>query len=258
MRLATSYLPEPFSEQTNFFVTIDFDGTINESDVTDAVIKKFARFGWQDVEKLWEEGRIGSRECLARQMALIDVPLECIVEYACTHPIDPAFPDFVRLLRGAGIPFAVISDGFKPIINGILAESGFSDLPVYANDLLEDETGLKAIFPNTSGVCQSGTCKCETADLLAEGLPIIHIGDGRSDFCISRMAMHVFCRGKLTGYCVENAISHSTFTDFQGVQKALEAFLNGGVLLSLEQGAGMRLSRSFSHQPQGLGALHDL
>jgi len=255
MRQATRYTPAPFSEQAEFFVTIDFDGTINELDVTDAVIKKFARSGWQEVERLWEEGRIGSRECLARQMALIDVPLEHLVEYACTHPIDPAFPDFMRLLRGAGIPFAIISDGFKPIINGILAEAGFSDLPVYANDLLEDATGLKTIFPNTSGVCQSGTCKCKTADLLAEGLPIVHIGDGRSDFCISRMAMHVFCRGKLTGYCVENEIPHSTFKDFQGVQKALKTLLSGMALLSLEQGVGMGLSRSFSNQPHGLGGM---
>jgi 2,3-diketo-5-methylthio-1-phosphopentane phosphatase len=258
MRQTTRYIPAPFSEQAELFVTIDFDGTINASDVTDAVIKKFARFGWQEVESLWEEGRIGSRECLARQMALVDAPLEQIVEYACTHPIDPGFPDFMRLLKGAGIPFAIISDGFKPIINGIFAAAGFSELPVHANDLLEDATGLKTIFPNTSGVCQSGTCKCKTADLLAGGLPIVHIGDGRSDFCISRKATHVFSRGKLTGYCVENDIPHSAFTDFQGMQKDFEALLNGGALMSLEQNAGMGLSRSFGNHPQGIAALHDL
>ena len=252
MKQATSHTMEPCSGQADFFVTIDFDGTINESDVTDAVIKKFARPDWQEAERLWEEGSIGSRECLSLQMALIDAPLEHIVEYACTHPLDPAFRDFLELLRDASIPFAIISDGFKPIINGILAKAGFSGIPVHANDLLEGKTGLRTIFPNTSSVCHSGTCKCKTADLLAGGLPIVHIGDGRSDFCISRMATHVFCRGKLTGYCVENEIRHSPFTDFQGVKNDFETFLNGGTPLSPEQDADMGLSRSFGNQPQGV------
>lgn len=259
MKPTTQYISEPFSGETNFFVTIDFDGTINESDVTDAVIKKFAKPGWQEAETLWEEGSIGSRECLAFQMALIDAPLERIVEYACTHPLDPAFADFLELLRETGIPFAIISDGFKPIINGILAEAGFLNVPVYANDLLEGGTGLTTIFSNTSEVCHSGTCKCKTADLLAGGLPIVHIGDGRSDFCLSRKASHVFCRGKLIGYCMENGIAHSPFTDFQGVKKGLEAFLNNGAFLSVGQEACRKgPSQSFRNPPQGLDAFYDL
>jgi hypothetical protein len=46
-----------------------------EHDITDAIIQEFARPGWEIAERLWEEGAIGSRECLAMQMALVDQPL---------------------------------------------------------------------------------------------------------------------------------------------------------------------------------------
>ena len=50
---------------------VDFDGTISSRDVVDAVLEKFARKEWLDVERQWQAGRIGSRECLTRQVNFI-------------------------------------------------------------------------------------------------------------------------------------------------------------------------------------------
>jgi len=218
-----AHLSSPFRPE--FFVTIDFDGTISRTDVTDAVIRKFARDGWQEAEELWEAGQIGSRECLARQMALIDAPLAQIIAYAATQPIDPAFAEFMDVLNSHGIPYAILSDGFTPIIRGILAQAGLQDIPVYASDLSQDKGKVKTFFANTSASCHSGTCKCRTAALLAGDLPIVHIGDGRSDFCIAQKAAYVFCRGKLTGFCVEKELAHSPFMDFSEVSSVVRALL---------------------------------
>lgn len=215
----------PFPFHPKFFVTIDFDGTISTSDVTDAVIKKFARDGWQEAEELWETGQIGSRECLARQMALIDAPLDRIIAYAATQPIDPAFSGFMDVLNSHGIPHAILSDGFTPIIQGILAQAGLQNIPVYASGLTQGKEKIRTSFANTSAACHSGTCKCRTAELLTGGLPIIHIGDGRSDFCIAQKAAYVFCRGKLTDFCVEKELAHSPFMDFSQVTTVVQALL---------------------------------
>lgn len=211
--------------EADIFVTIDFDGTITASDITDAIIKEFARPGWEEAERLWEAGQIGSKECLSLQMSLIDQPLERLIEYACGFKIDNNFADFVGFLRRRGIQFAVISDGFRCVIDAMLKRAVFDDIPVYANGLSNGCGGLKTIFVNSNEGCRNGTCKCRTADMLACGRPIVHIGDGRSDFCLAGKASYVFSKGKLTDYCQASGMAHLEFEDFGGIRRHLEVFL---------------------------------
>ncbi|UKL13115.1 MtnX-like HAD-IB family phosphatase [Dissulfurimicrobium hydrothermale] len=213
-----------FLQGADIFVTIDFDGTITASDITDAVIKEFARPGWEEAERLWEAGQIGSRECLSLQMSLIDQPLERIIKYACSLQIDRYFADFVGFLKRMDIRFAVISDGFRCIIDSIFKKAGIDGVPIYANDLSTCGHGLKTIFNSSEG-CRNGTCKCRTADMLACGRPIIHIGDGRSDFCLAGKASYVFSKGKLTDYCRTIGIAYSEFADFAEIERDFKAFL---------------------------------
>ena len=210
---------------TDFFITIDFDGTVTNADITDAIIKEFARPGWEEAERLWEAGAIGSRECLTIQMLLIEQPLERLIEHARKFDIDPYFHRFIDILKTNSIPFAVISDGFGSIINGALNNAGLNNIPVYANELFWDGGKLMTAFENSSASCNSGMCKCKTADTLVHGLPVVHIGDGRSDFCLAGKAFHVFAKGKLVDYCREKDIPHSRFTDFSMVIKGVKRLL---------------------------------
>jgi 2,3-diketo-5-methylthio-1-phosphopentane phosphatase len=217
--------------ETDIFVTIDFDGTITASDITDAIIKEFARPGWEDAERLWEAGQIGSKECLSLQMSLIDQPLERLVEHACRFEIDNHFADFIGFLRRRGVRFAVISDGFGCIIDAMLKRAALDGIPVYANGLSNGRRGLKTIFANSNEGCRNGTCKCRTADMLACGRPIVHIGDGRSDFCLAGKASYVFSKGKLTDYCQAAGMAHLEFVDFGEIIRHLEVFLKQASVL---------------------------
>ena len=58
-----------------FFV--DFDGTITKKDVVDMILERFADPSWKTVEKDWTEGKIGSRECLTKQLALVSASFFC-------------------------------------------------------------------------------------------------------------------------------------------------------------------------------------
>src|SRR5208337_462189 len=148
--------------ENKFFVSIDFDGTITDSDITDALIKQFAKPEWEHAERLWEEGTIGSRECLAAQMSLIEAPLEDLLSYTRNFAIHDSFIPFIRFLRESGIPHAIISDGFKVFIDQLLTDAGIKGVPVFANRLTCENGSLKALFPYTSTKCSSGTCKCKT------------------------------------------------------------------------------------------------
>lgn len=210
----------------DIYVSIDFDGTITDSDITDAIIQRFARPGWEEAEKQWEQGNIGSRECLKAQFALVDAPLSSMLEYADTFSVDAGFKDYVRFLKINGIRFSIISDGFRVFIERILKNAGLSNIPVYANRLREEGGALKVDFPYASKNCLSGVCKAELAATLSSGAPIIHIGDGRSDFCISETANFVYSKGKLTDFCKSNGLPHVEFTRFNDIRSSMAAFVS--------------------------------
>ena len=49
----------------------DFDGTISQIDVVDFLLNRLAGPSWNEIEAEWLRGEIGSKECLARQIPLI-------------------------------------------------------------------------------------------------------------------------------------------------------------------------------------------
>ena len=212
----------------HFFVAIDFDGTIVAQDVTDAVILRFSRPGWEIAERMWAEGKIGSRECLSIQISLLSASINEILNYIGVLRIDPSFPAFVTFLRTAAIPFAIISDGFQEFIKRVLENSGFNEnLPVIANRMQETQTGLEAVFPHSKEQCSSGTCKCAAAAEIGGGLPVVLIGDGRSDFCLARNAAYVLSKGKLSAFCAENAIPGQPFKDFSDAASIIQSGISG-------------------------------
>jgi 2-hydroxy-3-keto-5-methylthiopentenyl-1-phosphate phosphatase len=211
-----------------FLVAIDFDGTIAAQDVTDAVIQRFSRPGWEIAERLWAEGKIGSRECLSIQTSLLSASIEEILYYIDGMRVDPSFPAFVKFLRTASIPFAIISDGFQEFIQRVLANSGIDEFPlIIANRLQENKTGLEAIFPYAEELCSAGTCKCAAAAEIGGGLPVVLIGDGRSDFCIARGSAYVLSKGKLSIFCAENAIPGQPFKDFSDAASIIQSGIMG-------------------------------
>lgn len=203
------------------FVGMDFDGTISKVDVTDAILQKFAPPEWLVIEELWEKGEIGSRECLARQMALIKVPLMELVNFVEGISIDKTFSQFITFLKQEQISFGIISDGFNVFVQEILANAGIKDVPVYANGLREQHGKLETYFPHAKSNCPAGTCKCAVRHSISCSSPFVFIGDGRSDFCIAENADFVFAKGKLEKYCLAKEIPHINFTDFSEIQKML-------------------------------------
>jgi 2,3-diketo-5-methylthio-1-phosphopentane phosphatase len=208
---------------TDFFVAIDFDGTIVDQDLTDAVIQRFAKPGWEIPERLWESGQMGSRECLAIQMSLINESVADILNFIDRFEIDPYFLDFTDLLNHMGVPFAIVSDGFSVFIERLLGNAGFMKMPqIYANGLIKKRAGLKTVFPYANRQCLSGTCKCSVTNTLSGDRSVILIGDGRSDFCLAQKAAFIFSKGKLGRFCVEAGLRFQPFEDFSDIAKRIK------------------------------------
>jgi 2-hydroxy-3-keto-5-methylthiopentenyl-1-phosphate phosphatase len=195
-------------------VAIDFDGTVTDVDIIDAILQSFAQPEWQEVESSWEQGIIGSRECLERQMAMVDQPLGKLLDYIDGFSIDGTFKDFTRFLKAREIPYAIVRDGFQVFIERLLANAGLGQIPIYANILREEQGTLKTIFPYSQPDCNSANCKCTAVSDLSKERALILVGDGRSDYCLAHKSSHVFAKKKLTDYCFDHNIPHTPFDNF--------------------------------------------
>jgi len=203
-------------------VLVDFDGTIALEDTTDLLLERFADPQWHQVEADWVAGRIGSRECLSRQIDLVRASQADLDKLADQVEVDPDFVEFVAAGRELGLWLAIGSDGFDVIISRVLERIGVS-LPVVSNRLLPaGKNRWRAEFPHFSDQCrsQSGNCKCT----LIGQTPTILIGDGRSDFCPAAQATLVLAKNSLAMYCQKSAIDHIAIEGFADGTRALRAF----------------------------------
>src|SRR5260221_6992093 len=101
-------------------VFLDFDGTITLRDVTDAILELYADPAWLRIEGAWLAGQIGSRECLAAQMALVTATPEQVDRLLDDIGVDPGFAMLLDVCAARGLPVHIISDGFDYCISRIL------------------------------------------------------------------------------------------------------------------------------------------
>jgi 2-hydroxy-3-keto-5-methylthiopentenyl-1-phosphate phosphatase len=195
-------------------VLVDFDGTIVHQDATDLILERFALPEWRDVEQDWVAGRIGSRECLARQVDLVRASEAELDRLIADIEIDPAFSTFAALCADLGYAVVVGSDGLDRVIAAVLGRAGI-EVPYLSNRLVQ--TGAdrwRVEFPHFHDNCEvaSGTCKCAIANP-AVGLSVL-VGDGRSDFCVAAEAKWVLAKGALARHCRQEGVPHSRIENF--------------------------------------------
>jgi 2,3-diketo-5-methylthio-1-phosphopentane phosphatase len=207
-------------------VFVDFDGTISVGDTTDLILEHFADPSWRTIEADWVAGRIGSRECLARQIDLIRATPQALDAFARDSAIDPHFVGFAALCATHGLPLAVVSDGLDRVATAMLTRAGL-DLPIVANHLAwlgADRWRLG--FPHAREDCRAAAGHCKCASLAAEPETLrVLVGDGRSDFCAAATADLVIAKGALALYCGNHAIPFEPFVDFAGASTVLARWL---------------------------------
>lgn len=208
---------------------LDFDGTISSDDVVDLALEKFADKSWKQIEQDWAAGKIGSRECLTKQVALIKATREELVKLASEVSIDPHFLSFLKKAEELGVLVTIVSDGFDIFIETILkkhlgAKTQFlKALPIYSNKLAVEGSGFKPVFQQHDE-CQHGCANCKPMvikKLTAVDDMVIFVGDGLSDRYAAKKAHMTFAKSKLLKYCEENNIDHIAYKDFNKIEEWL-------------------------------------
>jgi len=222
-----------FQEKPLFDWTIlcDFDGTVTVEDTTDTLLERFGRPGWEVLEADWRAGRINSHDCMAGQVALLDMNHDEFDAHLAERELDPKFADFVDAAEALKLPIEILSDGLDYAIHNILRRAGLDSLPVVSNRLQQvGEREWSLEFPNASASCRvaSGTCKCARATRAQNTRKrVLMIGDGASDFCVAEAADFVFAKGKLVAHCIAKHIPHAAIDGFADALNLLPALLSG-------------------------------
>ena len=203
-------------------ILCDFDGTIVAKDVTDHLLERFAAAAWRDIERDWEQGLIGGRDCMQGQIALIEATPDVLDEAIAAMVVDPGFPGFVALARSLDIPLVIVSDGLDRVIRDVLRRAGLSGIETRSSRLEFRGGRWWLDFPYAKEDCLAMACTCKCAIAKRDSRRTLLIGDGRSDFCVADMADFVFAKHKLLSYCEATQIPHAAFADFTDAQTLLQ------------------------------------
>jgi 2,3-diketo-5-methylthio-1-phosphopentane phosphatase len=222
---------------------LDFDGTISRRDAVDAILEAFADKRWLALEEEWRAERMGSRDCLQAQMALVRATRGQLDSLLDGIGIDEDFATVLETCATHDVPAHIISDGLDYCIHRILARAGvrlaslLRGVRVCASHFDPKGRNWRMDFPFFHQSCGHGcaTCKPTVMRLLnPTNVPAIFVGDGLSDRYAVESADLVFAKKKLIEHCRENSIEHIPFDNLAEVAAHLDRLLNSQLFLKNE------------------------
>lgn len=213
-------------------VFLDFDGTITRRDAVDAILEVYADPQWVSLEEDWQTGRMGSRDCLQSQMAIVRATRSQLDALLDEIEIDEGFGTILETCATYGVPAHIISDGFDYCIRRILARSGngFASMvnSISASHLRFEGHVWRTEYPFFHQSCGHGcaTCKPAVMRLLNRtNAPAVFVGDGLSDRYAVESADLVFAKNELAAYCRDNSVAHTPYQGLAEVGAQLNRWL---------------------------------
>lgn len=214
-------------KQKKALVISDFDGTICTVDMGNQVLSHFTRKSWDEMDREYVKGGIGSRDAYSRIAPMIEATSESVRKFVLKKgKIDPYFKKFYNLAKSKGVDVKIVSDGLGFYIQTILEKYDLGDIEFYANELdFINRNSAVVEFPQMNALCgRCGTCKNKILNdhrLMYE--QIIYVGNGYSDICPSRYADLVFAKDILLKKCEEEGNAcYLPFRNFDDIRKYIK------------------------------------
>lgn len=207
-----------------YSVCFDFDNTITCFDVLDDLIERFSiDKKWMKFEDLWRKGKIGSRECLKKQLASVRITRKELSDYLSSVKVDRNFKKILELLKKKGIRPSILSDNFSFIIKQILRKNHISPIRLWSNKLKFKKNRIFPYFPHVNVSCfRCGHCKKNNLLKHHFGYKMFYIGDGLSDVCPAEYADVVFAKGSLLKHFRKKKKQCIAIKDLGGVYSYLK------------------------------------
>ena len=210
--------------EKQFKIFVDFDGTITEIDVGEALFREFGDTEKSNaiVNELLND-RISSKECWVQLCNSIpSIDKSKLDEFIDKMNVDSTFGNLIKFCDENKTELFVLSDGFDYYVNKILEKNNITSVKVFSNHLIVEDK-LTPEFPYYDEACFSSS-NCKRNHILnnsSEEDYTVYIGDGNSDKDAVEFCDFVFAKKDLLRYCEMERITFFPYRDFNDVIKKL-------------------------------------
>lgn len=208
-------------------IACDFDGTITQRDTLHVIVESFGEQGlWERLTPRLRVGEITVEQAMQEEFAAVRATPREVRDAVRAHaPIREGFGDWVEWCAARGHRLVVVSNGFRSVIEPVLADAGLGHLEVVAHDARFSRDGCRLVWSDRGERCAlcGRPCKREPLRARSNGERLVYLGDGISDRCAALMADVIFARDGLAEYLAECDVAFIPFEDFRDVRRALDA-----------------------------------
>ncbi len=203
----------------------DFDGTIVKDNASLLILSKYAEGDWARYDEMLSRGEITFEECIRSQFRLIRASESLILnDYDQFVSTRDSFDDLVSFAKNRQIPFTIVSGGIDFVIKEFLARNHCNDSICLHVGRTKLEGGVISISFPTLRAAGSISFKDDLVlQQKSQGLRVIYIGDGSSDFRAASASDIAFAvRGSsLAKLGAEAGAPFNEFDDFSQVVSTL-------------------------------------
>ena len=215
---------------TPTLVAVDFDGTITTRDTLHVIVEEFGAAGvWDRLEPGLRRGEISIEDAMSQQFAAVTATREEVLpRVLAASTIRDGFSELLDWVDRRGVRLAVLSAGFRDVIDAVFANAGIRGLQIHSNDIRFAPDGAELVFAERGGECGHCGRRCKRhvlRTLMRHDERVAYVGDGVSDQCVSTMADVVFARASLAEYLDAQSWPYRPFENFYDVVGGLEAVM---------------------------------
>lgn len=211
---------------TRYLIACDFDGTITRRDTLHLVVDRYGDPAmWDRLDGPLKRGEVTVEQAIEREFATVCATTREALELCRAEAgVRDGFTEFVAWARAEGHRLVVMSNGFRTVIDDLLGRIGMEDLPVVCHDVAFGPDGARILWADRGERCALCGRRCKRAELAAVrgDEPVVYLGDGISDRCVSGAADIVFARAGLAEWLDETGRPYLPFEDFHAVRRSLE------------------------------------
>ncbi|MGZ3579234.1 MAG: MtnX-like HAD-IB family phosphatase [Syntrophales bacterium] len=198
-----------------------FDGTVSTVDMGNEILNRFTDKGWEEIDRAYCAGEIGSRVAYMRVASLFTGSRSQMLEFVSgREKIDPHFLEFYRFCQSKGVDLKIVSDGLDFYIDAILKRNNLHDIEFFSNvTVFQDDNKLSIEFPRMNDKCEKcGTCKKDVLrDYRSNYDRVIYVGNGYSDVCPAKDADLVFAKEVLYEKCRQDGTACVHYENFRDI-----------------------------------------
>jgi 2-hydroxy-3-keto-5-methylthiopentenyl-1-phosphate phosphatase len=210
-------------------VLCDFDGTVSTVDMGNEILNRFTDKGWEEIDRAYCAGEIGSRVAYSRVASLFRGSRAQMLEFVMSRErIDPHFLEFYEFCRENGVDLKIVSDGLDFYIDEILKRNNLHDIEFFSNvTIFGDGNKLSIEFPRMNDDCEKcGTCKRSVLSEYRSSYDrVVYVGNGYSDVCPAKEADLVFAKEVLYEKFMQDGMACVRYENFRDILAYLDKML---------------------------------